>query len=190
MAEKEILPPGKLPSDLLEKLLTQYTIRDESVVVGPGIGRDAAVISLGEIFLVAKTDPITFVAPDIGYYAVNINANDIACLGGTPKWFLATILLPEEKTTIELAESIFQQLNTACQQARIVLCGGHTEITTRLDRPIVVGQMLGTVSKERLVRPGGIQVGDDILLTKGVAIEATSIIAREKFEEIAGFFSE
>lgn len=190
MAEKEILPPGKLPTDLLEKLLTQYTIQDESVIVGPGIGRDAAVISLGETFLVAKTDPITFVASDIGYYAVNINANDIACLGGTPKWFLATILLPEEKTTVELAESIFQQLNTACRQAKITLCGGHTEITTRLDRPIVVGQMLGTVPKERLVRPGGIQVGDDILLTKGVAIEATSIIAREKFAEIAPLFSE
>jgi hydrogenase maturation factor len=190
MAENEILAPGKLPAEMLENLLKKYSIYDASIVVGPGIGNDAAVISWGDSFLVAKTDPITFVTSDIGYYAVHVNANDIACLGGTPRWFLVTLLLPEKKTTVERVETIFRQINDVCQQMKITLCGGHTEITTNLDRPIVVGQMLGTVSGEKLVRPGGIQVGDDILVTKGVAIEATSIIAREKFAEIAGLFSE
>ena len=37
--------------------------------------------------LLAKTDPITFATDRIGWYAVNVNANDIAVAGGTPKWF-------------------------------------------------------------------------------------------------------
>lgn len=190
MAENDFLRPGKLPMDLLENLLKKYTTDDNSLIVGPGIGNDAAVIALGDTYIVAKTDPITFVTNDIGYYAVNINANDIACLGGIPKWFLVTLLLPEKKTTVELTESIFRQLNTACQEMNITLCGGHTEITSNLDRPLVIGQMLGTVPPEKLVRTGGLRVGDDILVTKGVAIEGTSIIAREKFKDISRLFSE
>ena len=47
--------------------------------MGPGIGEDAAVISMSEgRVLVAKTDPITFASGDIGWYAVHVNANDIA----------------------------------------------------------------------------------------------------------------
>jgi hydrogenase maturation factor len=45
--------------------------------------------------------------------------------------------------------------------------------------------MLGEVERDKLVTTAGAQVGDDIILTKGIAIEATSIIAREKAAELA-----
>ncbi|MBN2091804.1 AIR synthase family protein [candidate division KSB1 bacterium] len=189
MAAQKFLATGKLPMDLLGDLIARYTHQDPSVIIGSGIGVDAAVLTLGENLLVAKSDPITFVAEDIGYYAVQINANDIACLGGQPRWFLVTLLLPENKTTPENVEMIFQQISDACKKAGIALCGGHTEITTGIDRPLVVGQMLGTVSREDLIYPSGIQAGDDIILTKGIAIEGASIIAREKSQEICEFFS-
>ena len=133
------LPIGKLPSDLLESLLTRYASHDERVVLGPGVGEDAAVIDMGERYLVAKTDPITFATEDIGWYAVNVNANDVACCGATPRWFLATVLLPEG-CTAQRVETIFDQIATACGELDIALCGGHTEITYGLERPIVVGQ--------------------------------------------------
>jgi hydrogenase maturation factor len=173
------LLPGKLPINILDRLLKKYTSSDTSVVVGPSIGIDAAVIRFGESYLIAKTDPITFVARDIGFYAININANDIAVMGGKPKWFLATILLPEDGATNRMAEDIFSQLSRACRGIGVALCGGHTEITFGIDRPIVIGQMLGEVKKDKLITAAGARLGDDIILTKGIAIEATSIIARE-----------
>lgn len=183
------LLPGKIPLHLLERLLRRYTSKTGSVIIGPSIGIDATVIKLGGDYLIAKTDPVTFVAKDIGLYAININANDIAAMGGRPMWFLANILLPEKKTTPELVENIFSQLSRACKELDISLCGGHTEVTFGIERPIVIGQMLGEVKREDLVSAAGAKIEDDIILTKGIAIEGTSIMGREKEKELRKRFS-
>ncbi len=181
------LLPGKLPPALLRSLLGGLP-QDPSVIVGPGVGEDAAVIELGERYLVAKTDPITFATDEIGWYAVQVNANDLAATGATPRWFMATVLLPAATADEALATQIFEQIVNACRAIGVTLVGGHTEITGGIDRPIVVGMMLGEVDPGRLVLTGGAQPGDAILLTKGVPIEATSIIAREKRDELGAHF--
>lgn len=173
-------PIGKLPQEELSRLLARYTKRDQRVVVMPGIGKDATVISFPDRYLVAKTDPITFATDQIGWYAVQVNANDVAAMGGIPRWFLATLLLPEGKTGFAEVEDIFAQIAEACKELGVVLCGGHTEITYGLDRPVIVGQMLGEVEKGNLVVPEHVLPGDDIILTKGIAIEGTALIARER----------
>ncbi len=178
-----VLPLGKLPSDLLADLLSRLP-PDPRVVVGPRIGEDAAVIDMGDHYLVAKTDPITFATDAIGWYAVQVNANDLVTTGATPRWFMATVLLPGGLADGALAERIFTQITSACSALGISLIGGHTEITYGLDRPIVAGFMLGEVGKDRLITTGGAQVGDVILLTKGIPIEATAIIARERRAEL------
>jgi hydrogenase expression/formation protein HypE len=175
-----ILKPGKIPPDLLQRLLTTYAKEDPRVVVGAAVGEDAAVIDMGNRYLIAKSDPITFATDAIGYYAVVVNANDIATRGGQPKWFLATLLLPEDRTTEALVESIFAQIYQACETFGIALIGGHTEVTYGIDRPILSGHMLGEVAPDALVTTGGAQVGDVLLLTKGICIEGASIIARER----------
>ena len=91
------------------------------VVIGPRYGEDAAVIDMGEKYLVAKTDPITFTEERIGWYAVHINANDIATLGARPRWFLATLLLPEGRATRELARRIFRDILRTCRSLGIAL---------------------------------------------------------------------
>jgi len=185
-----LIPAGKLPVDMLEEMIKRYSSPDKRVVVGPAIGEDATAIDMGDRYLIAKTDPITFVAEDIGMYAININANDIATMGGRPMWFLATILLPEGSTTPELAERIFHQLSVACGRLGISLCGGHTEITPGIERPILIGTMLGEVEKGAMIKTGGARAGDDIILTKGIAIEGTSILARDKEEDLRGMFGD
>jgi len=172
--------------DFLESLISQIDKKiDSRVVIGPKIGEDAAVIDFGDRYLVAKTDPITFTTDEIGWYLVCVNSNDIATMGAVPKWLLLSMLLPELKTTEKLVQQIFDQVLVACREFGISLCGGHTEVTYGLDRPIVIGQMLGEVRKERLVTSAGARVGDALLLTKGIGIEATSIIAREKEKELS-----
>ena len=105
-------------------------------------------------------------------------------------WYLATLLLPEDLTTEDLAEQIFQDTLKACKSIGVSLVGGHTEITNGLSRPIVVGQMLGEVDKERLVRADGARKGDVIVLTKGIAIEGTAVIAREREAEMLQILGE
>jgi hydrogenase maturation factor len=193
MANKASLrfPVGKLPIKTLERLLKRNKIKDPRVIVGPGIGEDAAVIDTGgPRYLIAKTDPITFTADQIGWYAVHINANDIATKGARPLWYLATLLLPEELTTESVAEKIFHDTLDACRSIGVSLVGGHTEITSGLTRPIVAGQMLGEVDKDRLIRTNRAMPGDVIILTKGIAIEGTAVIAREREEEMLQILGE
>jgi len=169
---------GKLPSTLLRKFIGKIRIKDERVVLGPSIGEDVAVIRFGNKLLVAKTDPITFATDLIGWYTVNVNANDIATMGVRPRWFLATILLPEQCTDKE-AERIFDQILAACNSLGITLVGGHTEITYDFKRPVVVGCMLAEAENQSIITTSGAKSGDDIVITKGIAIEGTAILARE-----------
>ena len=184
MSTSDVLPAGKLPPPLLDRLLRRFAPSDPRLIVGPQMGEDAAVIDFGATYLVAKTDPITFATDEIGWYAVNVNANDIAVMGGVPRWFLATVLLPEKSSTPALIEAIYAQLSEACNALGVSLAGGHTEITVGLDRPIISGTMLGEVTPERLVRSSGVQPGDDLILARGVPIEGTAIIAWEKEQEL------
>lgn len=188
LASQATLPSGKLPAALLQRLLAEYVQTSANVALGAGLGRDAAVIELEDRLLIAKTDPITFVIENLGHYAVHINANDIACMGGEPKWFMATLLLPEHKTEEAHVEQIFQQISRACAALAIAWCGGHTEITAAVTQPVVVGMMLGEAPLTRRYAPSHIQPGDHILLTKGLAVEATAIIGKHKAVTLAETF--
>jgi hydrogenase maturation factor len=172
------LPVGKLPGELLGRLISTYATSDPTVVVGPGIGGDAAAIDLGATTLVVKSDPITFASEGPARYLVDVNANDLACLGATPRWMMVTALLPEG-TTEELVESHFLELRDACLPRGISLVGGHTEITSAVSRPVLVGVLIGQVESGRLLRPGGARAGDRLLLTRAIAIEGTALLARE-----------
>jgi hydrogenase expression/formation protein HypE len=181
------LPIGKIDPEILAKFLICYTKKDEKVVIGAGIGEDAAVIDMGPVLLVAKTDPITHVTSEIGRYAVHINANDIAAMGGTPKWYLATILVPKGSKADDV-EFIFSQISRSCDEIGVVYCGGHTEVTTSVNNPVVIGQMLGEANRENLKPTSGAREGDDLIMTKTAAIEATAIMAFEREKELGKCF--
>ena len=187
---KITLPVGKLPSELLATLIDQAPINDPRVILGPGVGMDCAVVDAGPRYLVYKSDPITFATDEIGWYAVQVNANDISTTGAIPRWFLLTLLLPDGKTTKNLVEEITHQVYTACGEMGIAVIGGHTEITHGLDRPIIAGTLIGEVERDSLITPRGANPKDRILLTKGVPIEATAILAREFPDRLSQFLKE
>lgn len=141
------------------------------------------MLDAGDHYLIATTDPITFVAERIGWYAVHVNANDVAVMGGTPRWLLATVLLPPSGDE-PLIEAIHAQILSACAELGITLIGGHTEVTQGLDRPIVCATMLGEVAKDRLVTSAGARPGDRIILCGGIAIEGTAALAIEAENEL------
>jgi hydrogenase maturation factor len=178
------LPAGKLPSWLLRKVLPGSP-RDPDILVGPGLGRDAAAIAVGERVIVAKNDPITFASKGGAAHLVEVNANDVACMGATPRWLLVTALLPHGVTPADVLNQ-FAELRETCKHRSVELIGGHTEIVAGLERPILIGMMLGDAAPHELLQPGRALPGDVLLLTKGLAIEGTALLARERADELQG----
>ena len=174
---------GKFPPEFLEGLLAAAQSRDPRVVLGPRLGEDAAALDFGDRLLVAKSDPVTFATDRAGWYAVQVCANDVACTGAMPRWFLATLLVPESFTP-EDAKRLFEDVLEACRNLDVSLIGGHSEVTQGIQRPIVMGTMLGEVGRDRLVATGGAQEGDSIIVTKGLAIEGTALLARDYAEDL------
>ena len=188
------LPTGKLSAELLAQLISTLPIDDPALFLGPGVGEDAAIIEFGEvssqqdgtdILLAAKSDPITFATDEIGFYAVNVCANDLAVCGARPRFYLATVLLPEGTTEADV-RGICDQLGAACRALDIVVAGGHTEVTAAVNQAVVAGTLLGEVARGKVVRTGGCRPGDAVLLVGSAAVEGTSIIAREKREALLG----
>ncbi len=172
------LPIGKLPANLLSQLICGLGATDPDVLIGAGLGRDAAAIAIGDRILVAKTDPITFATDNAAAYLVDVNANDLACLGATPRWLLVTALLPEG-ITVGAVEDLFNDLDRVATSRGIAVVGGHTEITASLDRTILVGMLMGEATADTLLRPGRARPGDRLVLANPLAIEGTALLAGE-----------
>ncbi len=180
----EIFESGKLKPEYLKEILKELSFpRSNDTLIGPSYGEDAGAFALGDKAIVVASDPITFTSSQMGYYLVNVNANDIATMGAKPKFLLLVMLLPEKGTDPASLRELVQDIKKATKEREITVLGGHTEITPGLERPILVGTMIGVVDKDRLVTSSGAREGDALLLTEGIAIEGTSIIAREKREE-------
>jgi len=171
---------GKPRPDKIKDLLKLFGEEfPPEVLVGPRYGEDSAVVRRGEDLWVFSSDPITFSSKDQGYYLVNVNANDVATMGARPLYLLLVMLLPEGKTDDELACSLIGQVKDVSNRLGITVLGGHTEVSPGLDRPILIGTVIG-IKRGRVVTSSDAEPGDLLLLTKGIAIEGTSIIAREK----------
>jgi len=173
------LPAGKLPNRYLKKFLSEFSFDDPSVIIGPGVGEDTTAVDIQrEDVLVLKSDPVTFVTDSIGLYAVLVSANDIATSGATPRWMLTTLLFPVGTSALTI-HGVMGDLFKICRKHGITLCGGHTEITEAVQKPVVSGMMAGTVKKSRLIEKSNMAPGDVVLMTKRVSVEGTAIIARE-----------
>lgn len=140
-------------------------------------GGDAAVIDIGSEYLILKSDPVTFTTDEIGWYAVNVNANDVAVMGARPAWFQATIIVPPGSSPA-LVRSIARDIGRSARHLGIAVTGGHTEVSPAVRQPIVAGDMQGVVEKAGLITSSGARIGDAVILTKTAGIEGTSIIAR------------
>jgi hydrogenase maturation factor len=171
--------PGKIPPEILQSIVfSQLGRTDPDVLLGPELGEDAAVIKVGDQVVVVATDPITGSVEDVGWLAVHVNANDIATFGVSPRWFLASIMLPSGYTRDQLGK-IMNQIDKAAKELDIAVTGGHSEITESITQPIVVGFMMGIAPTGDYVTSGGAKAGDSVIVTKTIGIEGTSILATE-----------
>ncbi len=179
------LPAGKLPPEFLEEGLTGIAVADPAVLIGAGIGEDAAAFDVREVeVLVLASDPITLAADSLSRYVVLANANDVATGGATPRWLLTTLLFPCGTSASEIL-ALVRDIQAVCVECGISLCGGHTEITDAVSRPVAVGTVAGTATAADLLDKRQMREGDLVLLTKGVAVEGTGLLAREYGDRLA-----
>ena len=182
MSEKIVFPPGKLPLEFLQPLLQDFARPDARLVTGPRIGEDVAVIDMGDRYMVVKTDPITFATDEIGWYAVHVNANDLAVTGAVPTFMTVVALLPPVPG--KTVDHISRQLAKYADALNITIIGGHTEITTSVNTPILTATMFGPLKSKKIISAAGAKVGEVLIMTQSAAIEATAIIAREKPDQL------
>ena len=177
------LPYGKVPGKVLEKMVLRSLTPDGEVVVGPGLGVDFAVVKGGGRYLVVSSDPVTGADANVGWYAVNICANDVATSGARPR-FLETVILLPHSTDPEMLGEISAEINSAASEIGMTVIGGHSEATPGLEKAIVIGTAMGFA--DRFVTSRDAKAGDLLLMTKTAAIEGTTILAlqhRQQFEK-------
>lgn len=180
---------GKVPENVLKRsILKQIKTKRAEVLVGAGVGEDCAAIALApDEVMVLSTDPITGTTKDIGKWAVMVSANDIASSGAEVIGMLVCAMLPPDVSEAELKEAM-QQIEVSCEELNIQVVGGHTEITDAVTRPILTMTGIGKVKKDRFLATGGAKPGQDIVITKWIGLEGTSILAKEKEDELLSKF--
>lgn len=176
---------GKIPESVLKRsVFKQIHTKRSEVLLGAGVGEDCAAVKLAEDeMFVMSTDPITGTATDIGNLAIHITMNDLASAGAEPVGVMLTILLPENSEEAVLKETM-SQIETACAEANVQIMGGHTEVTRAVNQPLINVCGVGKAKVGKLVSTGGAKAGDDIIVTKWIGLEGTSIIAKEKEQEL------
>lgn len=181
---------GKVPENVLKRsVFKQIQTKRPEVLLGAGVGEDCAAVQLApDEVMVLSTDPITGTAKDIGTLAIQITVNDLASAGAQPVGVLLTVLLPEETEEPELRQ-MMQQVETACAKAGVQVMGGHTEVTKVVNQPVISVCGVGKVKEGHLISTAGARPGMDILVSKWIGIEGTSIIAKEKEEALKTRFS-
>ena len=172
----------KLSNEALRRIVfTHLGVEDADVIIGPRVGEDAAVVRVGDKYLVMHTDPITGAAEGIGWFAINIVANDIAVRGVKPRWFLLTLLLPRYVGE-DGVRAIMEDVNRALIELGGSLIGGHTEYTPGIDRVITSTTAIGV--GDHYVTTSGAKPGDLVLVTKYVALEGTAVLVNDFKDEL------
>ena len=180
---------GKVPENVLKRsILKLIKTRREEVKLGASVGEDCAAIELApDEMMVMSTDPITGTTNDIGTLAIQITVNDLASTGAEPIGVMLTLLLPPRTREIQI-KRIMEQAEVACAKANVQIMGGHTEITDVVKQPLISVTGVGKVKKGKVISTGGAKPGMDIVATKWIGLEGTSIIAKEKEEELLSHF--
>ena len=181
---------GKVPTEILQEVVFKNLgTKRSDVILGPAVGEDAAIVRVGEKTAVIATDPITGAEEWLGWLAVNVGANDVATCGVEPRWFSSCILLPRDSKK-ELIEKICSHMDKAARQLNMAIIGGHCEITLGIEHPIVIGCSIGIADNGKYVTSSGAKVGNRIVMTKGVGIEGTAILATDRRNDLRQAFSE
>lgn len=173
---------GKVNDDFFQKhVLTQTGTQAESVVIGPHMGVDAAILRLSDSYMAVAEDPIfpslSMTADDFAFVTVHIGASDIAVMGIQPRYMTYSLLLPPDTEEDYIAELI-AAISRYAKEIGITIVGGHTGFYGAVTVPTIGGiTVWGT--GDTYISPMGAQDGDNVIITKGCGVEAAALLSFE-----------
>jgi thiamine-monophosphate kinase len=143
------------------------------------IGDDCAVLRLGGQTWVAASDMLVsghhferWAEPEeVGYKAVAVNVSDVAAMGGTPRFVLASGGAADPGVTLRCMEGVLE----ACREFGVYPLGGDT---TRADALAVDVAILGELAGPPVLRSGA-GVGDLLAVTGELGASAAGFLALE-----------
>lgn len=174
---------GKISAEIFDELIfPMLGRRDKTVLVPPQHGVDVGVIDIGAGCVMAVTCDPVFVVPQYGWersawFAVHILASDAATSGLRPRYLAIDLNLPTSITKQEL-ESLWTAMHHECDKLGIAVVAGHTARYQGTDYPMIGGAtMISVGRKTDYVTPAMASPGEDVVITKGPAIEASALFA-------------
>lgn len=105
-------------------------------------------------------------------------ANNLAAKGAQPVAVLITLLLPENTEEPDI-KKLMAEADGACQELHMQIAGGQTRVTTAVKVPCGVVTGIGKISKETHHRLRGAAPGQDVVISKWIGLEGTSLLARQ-----------
>ncbi len=175
---------GKAGRRYLQKIIyPRLGATRREIIVGPGFGLDNAVVRLGAgKVLVATTDPLSFIPAlpprDSAWLSVNLLASDLTTSGLAPQYGIFDFNLPPAMRGQEFAE-YWKAFHTECKRLGVAIIGGHTGRYQGCGYSVIGGGVMYSIGGDgRYLTSMMGRNGDDIVLTKGAAIETTAILAR------------
>ena len=105
-------------------------------------------------------------------------ANNLAAKGAEPVAVLITLLLPENTEEPDI-KKLMAEADGACQELHMQIAGGQTRVTTAVKVPCGVVTGIGKISKETHHRLRGAAPGQDVVISKWIGLEGTSLLAKQ-----------
>jgi hydrogenase maturation factor len=173
---------GKISAEVFNELIyPRLGAKSKKVLVGPQHGVDVGIVEIGDKAVSFTSDPV-FIVPEYGWeraawFAIHILASDAVTCGLPPRFLSIDLNLPMEMTGEQL-EIMWDTMHKECKKLGISIISGHTARYENCHYPMVGGAtVVGVGKKDEYVTPKFARVGDNIIITKGPAIEATGIFA-------------
>ena len=172
---------GKISREFFEdRIATRLGAPRDDVALGPKHGVDFGIVNVGSRAIVTATDPIS-ILPQLGYerageFALGIVLSDIAVSGLPPTHLTISFSLPPEISDAEFGR-LWGAIDAECRDLGIAVVTGHTARYTGSSFPWVgAATGLAVGDPDEIIRPDGARPGDDVLVTKGPAVEAVGLL--------------
>ena len=81
-------------------------------------------------------------------------------------------------------------MEETCRALNMEVIGGHTEITDVVRQPLLSVTGIGKMKESNALFHRKLEAGQDLVVTKWIGLEGTSIAAKEKEDELLEVFSE
>jgi thiamine-monophosphate kinase len=145
--------------------------------VALGLGDDAALVEMGSHTAILTADMLvegihferpTTSASDLGYKALAVNVSDVAAMGGSPRYALVSLGLPEDIEASWVVE-LYGGLRDAAREYAMAVVGGDT---SRAERLVVSVAVTGEVARGAAVTRSGARPGERLVVTGALGASA------------------